>query len=304
MIIIIGSTPIIKYYNFALGREPHDIDVVMLKSDLETLKANYPDIITAESTVNPGKFLINIPSISIQMEADVTESESSIYLHQCMMGREDFTMNISGIKMAVPEFEHLVAIKASHVMFPVNADKNLHDWFLLQPHYNPTTTHHILYDMRHTEALERNKKRLARINLNKPNEAFFKPAQNLREFDHDALHRIVAYHEQPLFEKCKHDMSKAKIDRDLFEKLDFIDQVRMVREESMVIGYERYYRPGMSYREVYRKGFTKFVTELCKGWFQRFAIENISDTYEVDFDFVAQIEAMRRNKQIALKEAG
>lgn len=297
MIILIGSYPIINFYEFDLGRSPQDIDVVMMKSDFAQLRDTYPDFNAVDSKINPGKFKIAIPSIGLRMEADVTESESSTYL-QGIVDETNPQMDVHGIKMTVPPFIYLCAIKRSHVMFPVNAKKNLADWYKLHSFFNLTDYwNHAgpmkLYELRHVEALERNKARLARINLNKPNEVFFKPAQNLREFDHDALHRIVAYHDKPLFESCKHDMTKAKIDRDLFETLPFIDQIRMVKEECMVIGYERFYKEGRSYQDVYNDGFCKFVTELCKGWFQEFALENIDQTYHADYDFVKAIEIMK-----------
>ncbi|QIG65861.1 hypothetical protein phiOC_p196 [Ochrobactrum phage vB_OspM_OC] len=286
-VVVIGSTPIIKHYKIDLGREPADIDVIMSKFDLEFL-LNSCNAKVKEHSMFPGKYLIKLPD-GLTMEADVTESESS----RIIMNEANEVMYVNGYMLFVPPLDILIAMKKSHIKYPVNALKNLKDWLILKDHYEPSDVALEVEKLRGEEAYERHKLRIAKINLNKPNEHFFKPAQNLREFDHDALHRIVAYHDVPLFEKCKHDMNLAKIDRDLFEKLSHDDQVRMAKEECMVIAYERYNTPNKTTQEIYEIGIAKFTTELCKGWFQQFVIDNLAEVFTLDFDFVERINAKR-----------
>jgi len=61
-----------------------------------------------------------------------------------------------------------------------------------------------------------------------------------RDIGHDDLHHIVKFYDVPLFEKIKKDLDQAQVYEDLFYKLSHNDRIKLVTEEMLVIGLERY----------------------------------------------------------------
>lgn len=297
--ILIGSYPMINIHGISLGRKPHDIDVVCSKEELAVFYENE----LKESKSHDGKFHSFIDDETF--EIDTTENLSNKLLIEMSKDMKKHTLN--GVEYFVPEISTLIAIKESHIRFPVNFMKNIKDWIVLhklKELYPYTEDDKKLLELRYNEAKQRNLDKIKRINLNKPNDAFFNPAQELREFEHDDLHRIVAFYDKPIFEMVKDDMSKAAISREMFENLPVEKQLRMIIEECMVIGYERFGEQSKRYMTVYQMGFAFFSTNLCKGWFQDFLFDNFDKLYKLfgdnDYDFVDKIN-QEKTKLIKLK---
>jgi hypothetical protein len=51
---------------------------------------------------------------------------------------------------------------------------------------------------------------------------------------HDDIHLAVKYGKQPIYETMKRDLTKATVDRDLFEKADRLTQVWLGCAESVL----------------------------------------------------------------------
>lgn len=146
------------------------------------------------------------------------------------------------------------------------------------------------------------------VNLNQTNEAFFAKSANAlrRVFDHDALHRLVAFDtNRPAFLKFKRDKTKAALDLTLFRNGSQQDKLNLVREEIMVIALERFIIPSCIGQDIffcfrcrrsshiyhqkpndcdpltsqmaYINAFEKVCTRLSKGWFREFALENYAE---------------------------
>ncbi len=208
--------------------------------------------------------------------------------------KPDFTYNIHGVEIRVPRISTLAAIKQSHLRSDVNCFKSFHDWkfysMVLKAHPYTEEDLHFL-EVRTKETNERLAQTQKRINLNVKNDAFFAKSQAMRKIAHDDVHRIVAFNDIPVFEMVKRDLSKAKIDKDLFDTLPEKTKRQMVLEESFVIGYERFSHNVSNPYRVYERGLAYFATTLCKGWFQDYIFDNIDYflEYKPEFDFVRKV---------------
>jgi tetratricopeptide (TPR) repeat protein len=199
----------------------------------------------------------------------------------------------------------LYLTKRAHINVPVNFEKNLSDLLTLKRHATPFTTQELqYYRTRKAECWRRFKQDSSRFTLSVSNEEFFALSNHIREYEHDDLHRAVAFTKgKPLFERCKRDLNSAKIDRDLFETLPVEDQLRLPQEEFFVIGIERFYMKDRSLpkRAVYSKGLIKTTRDLFTGWFQDFCLDNIDKLAVVPkHDFVGGFEEAERNGELRL----
>jgi hypothetical protein len=168
----------------------------------------------------------------------------------------------------------LYTIKVSHAAWNVHWDKSMLDIRFLKS--KGCALDKVLYSMlvEEWEIIHGKKK----VNLNKPNEYFFNDAVN-RKYDHDQLHEMFKFYDKPLHTKIRKDETKALPDRELFEQLNFEDQVKCALEEIYVIATERFIIPhNIPKRHAKYKAMKQLVTTMTKGWFNLFLI--------VNFDFL------------------
>ena len=122
-------------------------------------------------------------------------------------------------------------------------------------------------------------------NLNKPSKDFFKDFVK-RDYDHDYLHTLFAYEEEPLYMKLQEDKTKAWCKKSLWDELSYERKLKCVAEETMVTAAERFLIPvDWKYpaKMAYFKALDKVCTTMCSGWFREFAIDNypeLVDTFE------------------------
>lgn len=116
--------------------------------------------------------------------------------------------------------------------------------------------------------------------LMQKNEDFFNDAV-AKYYIHDDIHKVMAFYDEPLYEKLKFDESLAKCEKELWDLLPHEDKVKCVCEECFVIGVERFLIPKEENGEKYppstiafNKALEKVCTNLTSGWFRDFAIDN------------------------------
>lgn len=157
------------------------------------------------------------------------------------------------------------------------------------------------YRARKKECAKRYTTGRQRFSLSIANEEFFRKSGHIRHYVHDDLHETVAFTPgRPLFRKCKRDQSLARIEIDLFEALSRGDRLRMVQEEFMVIGLERYFIPdrGIPLAEAYGRGMHKTIRDLFVGYFQDFCIDHVAELAAPPFDFVRRFLTAEREGRI------
>ena len=126
------------------------------------------------------------------------------------------------------------------------------------------------------------------MNLNADAEKFFNGNVE-RVYEHDSVHRAVAFYDRPMFERILRDGSDVAVDKKKFDALTFDEKKALVFEECFVIALERelFARDGRGYKAAYANALKALVTRLSKGWFPRFIVENFDVFKSCPFDFYA-----------------
>lgn len=222
-----------------------------------------------------------------------------------------------GRPLFVPAPQVLMAIKRSHVMCPPHWVKNIEDYHFFKQQEKcclPLATEEwVATSLRGFEACQRQD---AKVKLNSSNEEFFAKSNKAigRVFAHDDIHKLVAFDQDgiPWFIKLKRDVSKAKLDRDMFEALTFQQKLQVALEEVYAIASERRIVPAVltdqayDVREAYAYALKRVSTTLTKGWFRDFMLENYPSLKDDPYCYVfAQtvVEAVTNNSIAKLQES-
>lgn len=113
-----------------------------------------------------------------------------------------------------------------------------------------------------------------KINLNKPNKDFFNP-NVFRYYEHDELHKILCFYDEPLYNKILNDTSTPLCSEDKFKLLSDEDKLKCALEEVMVIATERFIIPKKySIRRAKLEALKKLITSMTKNWFNIYLILN------------------------------
>ncbi len=298
--IVIGS-----YALALLGQRPfhevRDLDLIGSPPEIDAFRERCLDIIESEHQEHGHRhvFYLNGSSPLERVEIDFEQSPSDQMLAELCrpMGR------VLDAEVLVPSLEVLYLIKRAHANVPVHYDKTIRDIIQLKPLISPIgSEEQTFYLTRKRECQSRYMLNRQRFSLSVRNEDFFDLSDHVRTYVHDDLHEAVAHElNQPLYKRCKRDLSLAKIDVDLFELLSVEERLRMVQEEFMVIGLERFYLHDKSLTppEVYARGMHKTIRDLFVGYFQDFCIDHIDQLLAPPaYDFVERFESALRDGRI------
>lgn len=192
----------------------------------------------------------------------------------------------NGLRIRVANLSDLALIKRSHLWRDYQWDKHI-------THYHKHLAKHFPTDLL-SELIYKDRVKMTKEaypqgnpNLNQSNEEFFDDAV-VKTYDHDYLHELASFGDQPLYTKLKRDDSKAWCEKDLWDALPYEDKVKCVSEESYVIAMERFLirnNWNYSYKGAYYQAVKKVCTTLTSGWFRDFAIDNfpqVMDLFSVD----------------------
>lgn len=124
-------------------------------------------------------------------------------------------------------------------------------------------------------------------NLSQTAGKFFADAVN-RLYDHDSVHRSIAYGERPLYESVLRDGSEVAVDNDKFRAMDHDTQIRLAREEIYVTALERILIP-RGYKgspsAAYHWALRRTATSLFKGDWALFLMLNLDELMRPDCDY-------------------
>jgi hypothetical protein len=261
-VVVIGS----RALNSVIKCKPSDYDLVAVPEVKELFDAKYKIVSNshAKTTYRGSKTL------------EVEWAHSGTSCEMILQGATDKSFSISGIGpcyLAKPEV--LVSIYAAHLCFPIQWQKHApRYWALKDMGFNRLED---LYLLRRQETAERMKYVGSRYD--KPNELFFRDSVK-REIPHDELHLKLMFHDRPLYERIKRDLSRSGICLDLFENLPREIQFQSVWEEALVLGHERFRVAGMSDRSAAER----VMFGLCTNWypleFRPFILDNYRELLE------------------------
>lgn len=189
--------------------------------------------------------------------------------------------------------EHILSLKMSHLAWDIHWEKTKNDIIWLK---SKGVVHDPVVYQRfkaHWEKVHGNKDFLS---LCKGKEDFFNDFVKY-DYDHDYLHELVAFPNQPVYCKCLKDGEDVLIDRNKFDLLCFEDQVRMFREEITVIAAERWYLKGhATWFESYMLSLKKTITRLTKNWACDFIVTNLEHFIKPEFSYFENlIKTLRGN---------
>ena len=304
--IVVGS-----YALSLLGlRDPEkvkDLDFVGSEDDVILFRSLNNKVIKSEQRLHEHRhiFVLIEDQPFDKVEIDTEQSESD----RMLPGLCSKVVEIMGIKAGLPPAEVLYLIKRAHANVAVHYDKTIRDILQLKPLIGDFSEEQsTFYEKRKQECWDRFNLNRQRFALAIKNEDFFDTSDHIRYYVHDDLHEVVAHYQTgPLYKQCKHDLSLAKIDTDLFEQLSHEDQLKMVKEEFMVIGLERYFFHNRALKpaQVYELGMHKTMRDLFVGYFQDFCIDHVDELVTPPpFDFVdrfVKAETEGRLRQVEIQ---
>lgn len=199
----------------------------------------------------------------------------------------------------VASVEALALIKRSHLYDPADWHKHVEDYEFLKSRRDARAVAPAVMAagaLRMREWIEQHPEDRGSGSMRIPNEAFFANtrAARIRAYEHDGLHRATCYGEHPLYRRLKDEPGLAFVSARHFEAMSHLEKVRLVREETYAIALERVVIPSMETgtpwdpQRAFRHALRRICTNLTKGWFRDFAIENYGEVAHFDVDYVAR----------------
>lgn len=303
--LLIGSQA--AKFHFPEFSHNRDWDVIGTISEIANWVKTYKQEIISYK-YNENKTKISIKTQNRKFEFEIVEPNSSSELF-CEINK---TVKLEEFYVASPN--SLKLIKRSHLTHPIHWEKNIEDYHFLKTKIKKHPSEKEL------EAFEKRKKeidlRIGKIktNLNMSNEDFFKKSSKIgRIYNHDDLHKVTCFYANPLYEFLKKDKTKAKIDKEMFFNLLYLDQIRTVQEECFAIALERKIIPELEKGNFGNLGFCggnldrekafmyalkRICTNLTSGWFRDFAIENYPKIKDFQVDYVEKFTTAIKNNII------
>lgn len=176
----------------------------------------------------------------------------------------------------------LYTLKVSHLFWDINWEKHMFDVQFLKSKECTLDTNlfYKLYD--YWNIIHGKNKR---SNLKMSAEDFFDNAVKC-EYSHDWLHTLLK--NPPTYTKILKDGAEVEVSEDKFNILSFEEKCDLVREEVMVMAWERYSR--LDYRMAYGRMLKKFIISHCPIWEGLFIIENFVLLHKPNFNYKEVIE--------------
>lgn len=311
-VMLVGSQAM-KYWYPDSREAANDFDLFIDHTILEELN------VIGSNNIYIDNDLVNTTINGISYGFDNTRHQSVREL--MLLNTNSPTTTILNMKCYIANPETLLTIKRSHMYYRRHWHKHASDFvFLKSKGVEISNDFEKIMQIRMQERAKRNDYKISN-SLNTSNEEFFARSENKlkRKFKHDDLHLIVSYGQRPIFESLKLDHRYAALNHGLFKQLAHTDKIKLVREEAYVIGLERIIIPLWNnfkilsslnidtlpkYRDkylfAYRYAIMRISTDLTKGWFRDFAIENYGELADPDVDYVSKFEQAIANNIIEM----
>lgn len=189
--------------------------------------------------------------------------------------------------------DKLATLKASHLCWDINWNKHMFDlqFLLKKGHKIIPDLFWELYTFWNTEH-GKNK----RSDLKMSKDEFFTNAINYDVAEHDELHKII--NPTPVYTLVLKDGAEVELDPTKFSALTQEQKFDFVREEVMVMAWERYRnRP---YYLAYHRMMKKFIINHAPDFSLIFVLENYLQLIKPKFNYIKQINhGLQNAKQCA-----
>lgn len=181
----------------------------------------------------------------------------------------------------------LYTLKVSHMFWSNRWVKHAKDVIWFQTETDATFLPE-LYDILYPIWVEHYGKKGARLPRGTKAEDFFRPNID-RKYDHDSVHRSVAYYDKPLFEVILQDGEDVAVSWKKFEQMTHTDKLRLCREEIYATALERKVIPSdytINPLNAYRWALQQTITSFWKGKWALFMVLHLKDLVNPEVDYV------------------
>jgi hypothetical protein len=283
MAVLIGSMAL-RHWCPKVDRNS-DYDIILSNEEYKHIASEYT------LSKRGHKSLLEYEGVRYEIETDDKQSNRMILEYP-----SPSSIQILGLEFKVATLGILLALKRSHRYLPNHWHKNIRDYHFLKK--RTQLDEHLLHISNTREA--EYTVRTTKYSLNVSNDHFFKASQHAvgRLYEHDDIHQATCFYDAPLWSRCKSDLSKAYISKNLFDKLSIDDQIKMVQEEAFVIALERMVLPNNQHPlKAFKYAIMRICTDLTRGWFREFAVEHYFEIMDHNVDFVFKFkEALQSGK--------
>lgn len=187
------------------------------------------------------------------------------------------------------EPDDILTLKASHLVYDINWEKHMYDvqWLLKKGH----KVNHLLFWKLYLywETVHGKNKR---SDLKMSKEDFFDNNVNYNESEHDITHTYL--NPVPIYTKVLKDGCEVELDEHKFMELSSEDALNFIREEVMVMAYERY--RNLDYRMAYSRMLKKFIISHVPKFALVYTIVNYTKVCKAPFNYFKTIEDAIRIK--------
>lgn len=185
----------------------------------------------------------------------------------------------------------LATLKASHLFWDINWDKHMFDLqFLLSMGCEIDSELFVsLYEYWNIYHSENKRSR-----LDKTKKDFFDNAINYNEHEHDYIHTLL--NPTPIYTLVLKDGKEVELCENKFNKLTHEQKLNFVREEVMVMAYERYKK--LPFFEAYSKMLRKFIRDHAPFFSVLFILKNYKELSKPKFNYYDTIKTkLQRNQK-------
>lgn len=282
--LLIGSRA--AKYHFSNFRDPVDYDLIATENEINNFLKNktFKDI-----SKHSKKKVVKINNITFEFEISNKIKSSKLFLKK--ETKFPFKDSLFG-KYFIASPEALLAMKRSHIIFPIHFHKNINDYHYLKNKISLDKEYIDLSNLRRKEILERDS--FKELNFNLSNSDFFKRSkQNVHRYvNHDLVHQAIAFYDKPLFLQAKIDINNAALDIDLVNKMSDKLKIQLIQEEAIVLSLERYIIPNLimsksfNSKDIYKKMCYKMVYNYLPMFMRDFAADNIFKIIDLNINYV------------------
>jgi hypothetical protein len=280
--LLVGSAALKRWYPSA--REPFDLDILCTAYDADMFVKKLGSRASKVTQPRESKTVVQLDN-GVMIELDYRPSAALFC--QANEHRSSSQVRILGQLVMVAPPTTLYAIKRSHIYHANNWLKHIDDYHFLREQLTVPLSE----DEKHAELVRRREHNKMwpkpKVNLLAPNEEFFTQYSINRKFEHDDVHKAVAFYGTPMYTRLKDDQSSAWCSWKKFQSLSHGDQIKTVQEEAFVIALERFiYRGERDGVKAFRMAVCLLATRMWAGKWAQYVVENYPEISRYTTDYV------------------
>ena len=182
----------------------------------------------------------------------------------------------------------LTTLKASHLCWNINWEKHMFDLqFLLKK--GCKIDNELFWKLYSYWNKIHGKNKRSDLKMSK--EEFFTNAVNYDTISHDETHKII--NSIPIYTKCFKDGCDVELDENKYNLLTHEEKILFVKEEVMVMAYERY--KSLGFKRAYNKMLKKFIISHIPLFALIYTLENYIEIEKNNINFIELIENYERH---------